>query len=192
MIQTCLSRSLSTCMPPRGWLVLLVLLLPGLSGLTGCKATTNKFPVDRTVDAQSERILWDALRTAIYKSKHPVGGEGADPSSREIRSGWKLDLAPFKSKGFRTRVLASYEPSRGERKGIANETVGVGLEAFDVNIRVEKETNESLSPLNLDRAKWTPADDDLQAAREIMQMFHGLLGTARFELEKPDPLFGIE
>lgn len=182
------SRAAAAVKPFHAWLVLAVL---GLSSLTGCKTLTQEFPVDRTVDAESERILWDALRLAVYKSRHPVSG-GADPSSREIRSGWLPDLAPFKGKGFRTRVIASYVPSVGERKGVTSEKVGVGMEAFDVTIRVEKETNESLSPLKLDRAKWTPADDDLQAAREIMQTFHGLLGTATFELEKPDTVFGIE
>lgn len=188
MICTPLSRLVCATLSVR---VLAVLMVMGLASLVGCKAVTQKFPVDRTVDAQSERVLWDALQTAIYKSKHPVGG-GANPSARKIRTGWKLDLAPFKGKGFRTRVIASYQKSVGERKGVTTDTVGVGLEAFDVTIRVERESNESLSPLNLDRAKWTAADDDGQAAREIMQTFHGLLGTATFELEKPKPVFGIE
>ncbi len=166
----------------------LALLAPGLSG---CRVITQEFPVERTVDADSERILWDSLRMAVYNGKYPVGG-GADPGTREIRSGWKLDLAPFKGKGFRTRAIVSYQPSSGERKGVTSSAVAVGLEAFDVTIRVEKETNESLSPLNLDRANWTRADDDFQAARELMQTFHGLLGTAEFELEKTDSIFGIE
>ena len=159
-------------------------------GLTACRVITQEFPVERTVDADSERILWDALRLAINNGKYPVGSP--DPGAREIRSGWKLDLAPFKGKGFRTRAIVVYEPSKGERKGVTSSAVAVGLEAFDVTIRVEKETNESLSPLNLDRANWTRADDDLQAARNLMQTFHGLLGTAEFELEKTDSLFDLE
>ncbi len=168
--------------------LLLALLAPGL---TGCRVITKEYPVDRTVDADSERILWDALRMAVYNGKYPVGG-GADPGTRMIRSGWKLDLAPFKGKGYRTRAIASYVPSTGDRKGVTSSTAAVGLESFDVTIRIEKETNESLSPLNLDRADWTRADDDLQAARELMQTFHGLLGTAEFELEKRENPFGIE
>jgi hypothetical protein len=169
-------------------ILLVALMAPAL---TGCRVITKEHPVDRTVDAESERILWDALRLAVYKGKYPVGG-GADPGTRLIRSGWKLDLAPFKGRGFRTRAIASYVPSTGERKGVTSSSAVVGLEPFDVTIRIEKETNESLSPLNLDRAKWTRADDDLQAARELMQTFHGLLGTAEFELEKAENVFGIE
>lgn len=193
MNSTLISRAAAAVMPVLSFLAAPSLIVGAfvLPSLTGCKVLTQEYPVERTVDADSERILWESLRTAIYQSKHPAG-LGADPGTREITTGWKLDLAPFKSKGFRTRVLASYVLSQGERKGVTTQEVGVGLEAFDVTIRVEKETNESLSPLNLDRAKWTPADDDAQAAREIMQTFHGLLGTKVFELEKPKPVFGIE
>lgn len=171
--------------------MLVVLPAGAVLGLSGCNSTKGQHPVERTVDAESERILWDALRLAVYNAKFPVG-LGADPGTRMIRSGWKLDLAPFKGKGFRTRAIACYEPATGERKGVAPSAAAVGLEAFDVTIRVEKETNESLSPLNLDRADWTEAEDDLAAARGLMQTFHGLLGTVEFELEKRESVFGIE
>lgn len=171
---------------------LMLVLLPAAAvlGLSGCNSTKGQHPVERTVDAESERMLWEALRLAVFNADFKVGS-GADPGSRMIRSGWNVDLAPFKSRGFRTRVIACYEPATGERKGVAT-SAAAGLEAFDVTIRVEKETNESLSPLNLDRAEWTKAEDDLAAARGLMQAFHSLLGTVEFELEKPETIFGIE
>lgn len=168
-----------------------VVALCAVQPLVSCHAPTTKYPVERTIDADSERILWDALRLAIHENKYKVGG-GADPGTREIRSAWKLDLAPFKGDGFRSRVIATYVPGDGERKGVTSTVATPGLEAFDVTVRVEMETNESLSPLNLDRAKWTPADDSEALARKVLQDLSSLLGTSSFELEKRENPFGIE
>ncbi len=184
MNRPCNPRVICATSPLAALLLVLAVLLPGM---TGCKALTTEYPVDRTVDADSERILWNALRVAIDKNGYKVGA-GARSERREIQSGWKLDLAPFKSRGFRTRVIASYEPSLE----LPLAGPDSGYEAFDVTIRVEKETNESLSPLNLDRAVWTPADDDPQVARRIMQVFHGLLGTSEFGLEDRGSILDIE
>ena len=102
-------------------------------------------------------------------SDYPVGG-GADPGEREIISGWKLDLAPYKGKGFRTRVLASYVPSKDAASAAP-------LEAFDVTIRVEKDTNESYRSLDPSYADWQAAPDDLATAKTIMQRVQSLLGS---------------
>jgi len=97
-------------------------------------------------------------------------GWGADSGKREIISGWKLDLAPYKGKGFRTRVLASYQPSK-------DSTSPEPLKAFDVTIRVEKDTNESYRSLDPSYADWKAAPDDLGTAKTIMQRVESLLGT---------------
>ncbi len=142
---------------------------------TGCGLSRNQYPVERVVQADNERFLWDSLRLAIYESDFKVGG-GADPSTRQINSAWKLDLAPYKGQGYRTRVLASYQPTRETRED--------GLESFAISIRVEKELNDSFKSLDLEYAKWKPADDDANAAKAILQRFMGYLGTDRIDIQE--------
>jgi len=145
---------------------LLLLIAPGF---LACVSVNQEFPAQRTISAETEFELWQALRIAVDMSDYPVGG-GADPGEREIISGWKLDLAPYKGKGFRTRVLASYEPSTDAASSDP-------LVAFDVTIRVEKDTNESYRSLDPSYADWKAAPDDLAAAKTIMQRVQSLLGS---------------
>ncbi len=149
---------------------LLLLLVPAFSA---CASVNRAIPVERTVSAKTEFELWQALRIAVDMSDYPVGG-GADSGKREIISGWKLDLAPYKGKGFRTRVLASYEPS-------ASPGTSDPLAAFEVTIRVEKDTNESYRSLDPAYADWEGAPDDLIAAKTIMQRLEALLGTGEVQ-----------
>lgn len=145
---------------------LALLLVPQL---TACLSVNQEIPAERRIEARTEFELWQALRIAVDMSDYPVGG-GADPAKREIVSGWKLDLAPYKGKGFRTRVLANYVPS-------ASAEPATPLAAFDVTIRVEKDINESYRSLDPAYAEWEAAPDDLAAAKTIMQRIQSLLGT---------------
>lgn len=146
---------------------LLALTLLVAPGLHGCAAPTKQFPSQKTVEASSENTLWETLLLAIRRSGYRYG-IGADPAKREVVSNWKNDLAPYKGKGFRTRVIARYEPAAD---------AGQGLRGFDVTIRVEKQTNESYRGLDLTYAEWEPADDDLARARLVTQNLQALLGT---------------
>ena len=149
--------------------LLSALLLLTTPGFVACISVNKEFPAERTISARTEFELWQALRIAVDMSDYPVGG-GADPGEREIISGWKLDLAPYKGKGFRTRVLASYVPSKDAASAEP-------LEAFDVTIRVEKDTNESYRSLDPSYADWQAAPDDLATAKTIMQRVQSLLGS---------------
>ena len=150
-----------------------VLLLLLVSGLASCISVNREIPAERTVVAKTEFELWQALRIAVDLSDYPVGG-GADSAKREILSGWKLDLAPYRGKGFRTRVIASYQPSE-------DASTQEPLEAFDVTIRVEKDINESYRSLDPAYADWKGAPDDLIAAKTIMQRLESLLGTGEIQ-----------
>lgn len=156
----------------------------GLSLLTtGCGVTTKQFPAERVVGADNERVLWQALFVAIDENGYRVGG-GANPSTRKIRSSWKLDLAPFKGQGFRSRVIVSYTPEPRDPDA--------ELEMFDVSIRVEKETNESFRASDPAYAKWEPADDDREKARKILQDLRAYLQPMDIDLApEPDPI-GID
>ncbi len=145
---------------------LLLLLVPAISA---CVSVNTAIPVERTVSAKTEFELWQALRIAVDLSDYPVG-TGADSGKREILSGWKLDLAPYKGKGFRTRVIARYERSDAPASSDP-------LVAFDVTIRVEKDTNESYRSLDPAYADWKGAPDDVVAAKTIMQRLESLLGS---------------
>ncbi|MEM9801643.1 MAG: hypothetical protein AAGA20_15055 [Planctomycetota bacterium] len=149
-------------------------------GVTGCGSTGAEIPSERIVLAPTERVLWEALYVSITDEKYGIGG-GADPSDRTITTGWKLDLAPYRSQGFRTRVIATYER--------ADPGPEVELEGYDVSIRVEKETNESYQSLDPRYAKWEAAPDDAETARRIMQRLTSYLGTEEIDVStRDDPL----
>ena len=147
--------------------LLLALLVAATASLQGCVTPTRTFVVEKQVAASSENTLWETLLLSIKRSGYGYG-IGADSGKREVVSNWKNDLAPYKGKGFRTRVIANYEPA---------ENAGEGLLGYDVTIRVEKQTNESYRSLDLTYAKWEPADDDAATARLVMQNLQALLGT---------------
>ncbi len=168
---------------PRAFVAALALLLAG-SSLVACSVPRTKLPAERVVRADNERVLWTALRAAIFELDYAVGG-GADSSGREIQTGWKLDMQPFRGAGRRTRVIAKYERVPGEP--------GDKYESFDVRIRVEKDKNMSLvRQLEPAYAKWEPDDDDEVAAKTIMQRLVGSLGTAELEFEREKRPYGLD
>lgn len=159
------------------------LALLTLGGATACATPTKRNPIERTVLAANEKAMWDALRVAINEMGYKVGA-GANPSTRTIQSGWRLDLYPYKGGGFRTRINADYEPNQ--------EVVDERYEAFDVVIRVDKDTNESNRPLEIPHAKWERADDDAEVARQVIIGLEAILGTAQIQLTERDKPLGID
>ncbi len=183
------------------------LVLPAVllvMGGVSCHAPTKEYPVSRVVEADNERVLWNALRIAIHQEEFRVGGVGADASARTIQSAWKLDLSPFRGsgprsrKGNRSRVIVAYDRFDGDRDGLPSDMkvpaqLDPKLEPYTVTIRVEVENNESLRPLDLRFAKWVPADDDPTVAERVFLKLTGLLGTTEFELsEKEDSPFRLD
>ena len=103
--------------------------------------------------------------------RHPAGGDddgtfpvgaGANPNEREIHTGWKKSPAPFKGKGYRQRAHLVYRPSGDGR--------------YSLQVRVEKERNESFRPLDPTHAKWEADDDDEELARIVLQYIRSTLG----------------
>lgn len=180
--------------------VTLGLLLPGLLLVLGgvsCHAPTKDLPVMRVVEADNERVLWNALRIAIYEEKFQVGGAGADASARSIKSAWKLDLTPFRGTGprarkaNRSRVIVTYDRFDGDRDSLPSgmrspAKLNPLLEPYAITMRVEVENNDSLRPMDLRFAEWVPADDDPTVAERIFLKLAVLLGTSEFKLSEED------
>jgi len=115
------------------------------------------------VSAASQRVLWQVTAVAIEKERFPIG-TGLDPSTQIATSGWRLDLDPFKSKGFR------------EQAQVRTERLETGR--FKLHVRVVRETNEELTaPMDPSRAKWKKAPNDPTRAQILIQRIKSLLGT---------------
>lgn len=183
-----------------GLRAVLGLFLPGLLLVLGgvsCHAPTKEYPVMRVVEADNERVLWNALRIAIHEANFKVGGVGANESARSIKSAWRLDLQPFRGSGprskksLRSRVVASYDRFDGDRENAPEDMkipskLNPLLEPYAITIRVEVENNDSLRPMDVRFAKWVPADDDPAVAEVIFLKLSVLLGTSEFKLSEED------
>jgi len=80
---------------------------------------------------------------------------------RTVTTGWRESTAPFKGKGWREKATVQYAPVGGGR--------------FEVRIRVERETNESLRPLDPEYAKWKPAPDHPPSGQRVLQYVRSML-----------------
>ena len=134
-------------------------------------STTEEW-VESEVGTRSEQVLWEVALLSLDKAGFPVG-MGADPAARRIETGWQRSLAPFKGAGWREKATIQYERLPDRR--------------YEVKVRVERETNESLRPLDPSFAKWTPRDDNAARARIILQYLQGYLGDEIEVGEKPSP-----
>jgi hypothetical protein len=132
--------------------------------VAGC-ASSNKGGDWETAEvrAASQRVLWQITAVAIEQEGFPIGA-GLDPSTQVATSGWRLDLAPFKSTGYREQVQVKTERLEPGR--------------FKLFVRVSKESNEDLTaPTDPSRAKWKKAPSDPERARILIQRIKSLLGT---------------
>jgi len=139
----------------------------------GC-SSTPKEPEARwrtiEVEAPSDRMVWQLSLLALQNTGYPLAS-GTDSGARQVESGWKTDMQPFRGDGVRRRAtirLSPLEPGRWK------------LEA-----RVKSEHNDNLvSPLDPTRAEWKPAPDDEQAAQILLMHVRARLKPA-FELAPP-------
>ena len=123
--------------------------------LSACATTGPESWVEDEVDAASQRLLWQITAIALEKEDFPVG-TGVDPSTEEVTTGWRLDLAPFKGEGFRTQAHVRYEKAAPGK--------------YRVFVRVARESNEDLAhPMDPSYAKWKRAPDDTVQAQIIIQ-----------------------
>ncbi|HTF90258.1 MAG TPA: hypothetical protein VK843_17720 [Planctomycetota bacterium] len=118
--------------------------------------------VETTTVAPSEAVIWNVALLALQEQKFPIGA-GVDPAKREAITGWRNSLAPFKSEGYRQRVLLRLEPLDAGK--------------YKLLLHVEKDTNEELAkPMELAYAQWEEAPDDIQTAQILISKIEARLG----------------
>ena len=140
---------------------LLVLTVPFAS--SGCHLFQRRIVprwVEARVATRSETVMYDVVHMSLHKAGYPVG-IGADKAARRIVTGWYVSEAPFKGEGYRQKATVQYAPVAEDR--------------FDVRVRVERETNESLRPLDPRYAKWEQAQDNVRDAERILQYVRSYL-----------------
>jgi len=122
------------------------------------------------VAAPSDRMVWQLMLLALQSKGYPLAG-GTDPGSRQVESGWKTDLQPFRGEGNRKRAVLKLSPIEKGR--------------WKVEARVRVEKNENLvTPLDATRAEWKPTGDDAAEAAVLLQHVQARL---RPELEFDEP-----
>ena len=122
------------------------------------------------VSAPSDRVVWQLTLLSIDSQGYPLAS-GSDAGARQVESGWKTDMQPFRGEGERRRAVVKLTPlSPGRWK----------LEA-----RVRCEHNQNLvTPLDPVRAEWKHAADDESAAKILLQHIGARL-RPELELEAP-------
>ena len=146
---------------------LLVAPLFLILGLGACKATYPEAWADTQVPSNSETTVYEALHLSLERSGYPIG-IGVNKAARTIETGWYTSLAPLKSKGFRTRAHLAYEPVEDGR--------------YMIRVRVERQTNESLRPLDPRYVKWEAAPDSQSESRRILQFVRSYLSREEIEI----------
>ena len=166
--------SAATIRTPLAW----ALFALAVFSSTGCHLfSTKPRPewVSGEIPSQSEQVLREVVVLSLRKAGYPVGA-GVDPGARTVSTGWRESAHAFKGKGWREKATVQYEPvDRGR---------------FEVKIRVERETNESLRPLEPEYAKWTPAPDHPPAAQKVMQYLRSMLDDDFDVGDIDEPQFG--
>lgn len=113
------------------------------------------------VEAPSGRVLWEYAILALNKTGFPLGSQ-VDPTTLTAESGWKNTLLPFKGQGFRQKALVRIHPE-GEGR-------------YEVEVRVQKQTNEALArPTDLRYAEWEWTEDDAVAAGVLLHHIRAYL-----------------
>lgn len=152
----------------------LLALVLAASALPGCSAFQRKIDPawsDAEVETSSETVIYEVVHMSLQKAGYPVG-IGADRAERRIETGWYLSEAPFKGDGYRQKAIVEYEPS--------------GARSFRVSVRVRRETNESLRPLDPRYAEWTEAEDNVGESQRILQYVRSFLSDgSEFEVGAP-------
>jgi len=120
------------------------------------------------VSAPSDRVLWQLTLLALQGQGYPLAS-GTDPGARQVESGWKTDMQPFRGEGERRRAIVKLTPLAPGR--------------WKLEGRVQCEHNQNLvSPLDPVRAEWKGVADD-QAAAKILLRHIGTRLQPELELE---------
>lgn len=136
------------CLPVLAWACVSVARREELEGKEARWKTAE-------VSAPSDRVLWQLTLLSLQTQGYPLGA-GTDPGTRQVQSGWKTDLQPFKGDGRRWRAVVKLSPLEKGR--------------WKVEARVQCEKNQNLvTPLDPVRAEWKHAPDDESAAQILLQ-----------------------
>jgi len=139
----------------RSVLPFLVLLVCGACGSMTLYPEPDANWREAEVESPSDRVLWKIILLQVERLGYPITG-GLDPSSGEIRTGWRTNLQPFSSKGHRERAEVHMKP------------VEKGL--WTVSTRVQRQINKALAdPLDPSRAEWEWDAEDVVGAEILLR-----------------------
>ncbi|MFT5049952.1 MAG: hypothetical protein ACI8QZ_001345 [Chlamydiales bacterium] len=123
------------------------------------------------VPSANEQVLREVVMVSLQRCGYPVGS-GVDPGARTVATGWRESAHAFKGKGWREKATVMYRPSEDGH--------------YQVRVRVERETNESLRPLDPAYAKWERSADHPPSADKVMQYLRSMLDS-EFEVGDGSP-----
>ncbi len=138
-----------------------------LTIVLACQSSPDPIWVDAQVPSNSESLVYEVLHLSLQKAGYPIG-IGSDRAARTIETGWYTSGSPFKGKGYRQRAHVSYAPIQEGRYGI--------------QVRVERQTNESLRPLDPRFSKWEKAPDNGRESQRILQYVRSYLAGEDIEI----------
>ncbi len=156
------------------------ILLSALAALALCACeTTPPEPepsmIESEVVAGSDRLLWKIVLLSLRKMDFPESAE-MDPTNMKAVSGWKVELSPWKGRGFRQQAEVTCTP--------------IGPGRWEIETRVKKQVNQSLArPLDLSYAEWEWVPDDVEAARILLQHIRTFLNPSiELSEDEEDPV----
>lgn len=158
--------------------VLRASLLALAATFVACQSGGEHPPVWSTAQLAppSESVLWAVAGQELQRMDFPVGSD-ADPSRMVMLTGWRVQLAPFRGKGYRQRAEVRFEKVESGGKPADGATSGAGR--YKVEVRVERENNmDVVDPIDLGHAKWEPAADDVEVAQVLLQRIRARLGDS--------------
>lgn len=155
-------------------LLLLGLLLLGAACVSVARRESLDTKEERwktiEVSVASDRMLWQLTLLSIKSLGYPLAA-GSDQGSRQVESGWKTDMQPFRGDGERRRAFVRMTPLEPGR--------------WKLEARVRVEHNQNLvAPLDAVRAEWEPAKDDEAGAQILL---HHIRARLQPELEIGEP-----
>ena len=160
---------------PRSAILLSSLAFLALSACDTTPPEPEPVLIESQVVAGSDRLLWKIVLLSLRKMDFPESAEN-DPANMKAISGWKVELSPWKGRGFRAQAEVSCTP--------------IGPGRWEVETRVKKQVNQSLTrPLDLSYAEWEWVPDDDMAARILLQHIRTFLSPEiKLSEEKDDPI----
>lgn len=147
----------------RALLFLVLCLTPACTSVARQEALSEKEARWKSleVEAPSDRLLWQLMLLSVQGQGFPLAA-GSDLGSRQLESGWKIDMQPFRGEGTRRRAVLHLTPLEPGR--------------WKVEARVKVEKNQNLvAPLDPVRAEWEPTADDELTAQVLLQQIRARL-----------------